>query len=276
MRAALNTLYTAGNYNFAYVALVGQDATGTGNPLAGPRLAEFNNYWMPCSYIDGGNRVVIGGSTYSAIRAGIAYNSLRNVVRLDLVVRMEQAGDDSYDVVVRIGNGVSANADPAPAAVDAGPDNGILDVEYFFESATTDADADELYYQWEFDDGSKVSAWLGPYASGETCTIGHTYAEGDYNVQVRAKDAFGAQTEWSAAHSVHIQCCVITGDMNNSGGLDISDLVYLVDYMFTGGPAPLCPQASDINASGALDISDLVYLVDYMFTGGPAPISCAP
>ena len=63
------------------------------------------------------------------------------------------------------------------------------------------------------------------------------------------------------------------GDMDGSGGtlIDIADLVYLVDYMFTGGPAPPYFELADINADGAIDISDLVYLVDYMFNGGWPP-----
>ncbi|HOP05724.1 MAG TPA: hypothetical protein PLF13_00390 [candidate division Zixibacteria bacterium] len=71
-------------------------------------------------------------------------------------------------------------------------------------------------------------------------------------------------------------CCQIVGDINHSGaGPDISDLVYLVTYMFSGGPAPDCIEEADINGSGAgPDISDLVYLVTYMFSGGPAPADC--
>lgn len=71
-------------------------------------------------------------------------------------------------------------------------------------------------------------------------------------------------------------CCVLRGDVNHDGAptIDISDLVHLVDYMFTGGPPPPCFEEGDIDASGAIDISDLVYLVDYAFTGGPAPPPC--
>ncbi len=73
-------------------------------------------------------------------------------------------------------------------------------------------------------------------------------------------------------------CCRIRGDVNhdNSPTIDIADLVYLVDYMFTDGPAPSCFIEADINASGsdALDIADLVYLVDFMFNAGPAPSDC--
>ncbi|MCK4460262.1 MAG: hypothetical protein KAW46_00575 [candidate division Zixibacteria bacterium] len=55
-----------------------------------------------------------------------------------------------------------------------------------------------------------------------------------------AGDIFGAETEWSAAYSIHLQCCVVRGSVDNDdgGAIDISDLVYLVDYMFTGGPPP--------------------------------------
>ncbi len=62
------------------------------------------------------------------------------------------------------------------------------------------------------------------------------------------------------------------GDINNDDGpiVDIADLVYMVDYMFTGGPEPLVLQSADVNASGGvIDIGDLVFLVDFMFTGGP-------
>ncbi len=70
-------------------------------------------------------------------------------------------------------------------------------------------------------------------------------------------------------------CCAIRGDVDHSGlDIDISDLVYLVDYMFTGGSAPICPGEADIDNAGGIDISDLVYLVDYMFSGGPAPVAC--
>jgi hypothetical protein len=71
-------------------------------------------------------------------------------------------------------------------------------------------------------------------------------------------------------------CCHVRGDINHDGsGPDITDLVYLVTYMFQGGPVPPCLPEADVNASGGgPDIADLVYLVTYMFQGGPPPIPC--
>lgn len=66
----------------------------------------------------------------------------------------------------------------------------------------------------------------------------------------------------------------LCGDVNNDGvGPDISDLVHLVDFMFTGGPPPPLMAAADADASGGtVDIADLVYFVDYMFNDGPPPV----
>jgi hypothetical protein len=65
----------------------------------------------------------------------------------------------------------------------------------------------------------------------------------------------------------------ICGDVDNDGqGPNISDLVYLVTYMFQGGPPPAVMTSADIDGSGSgPNIADLVYLVTYMFQSGPVP-----
>ncbi|HOP06467.1 MAG TPA: PKD domain-containing protein [candidate division Zixibacteria bacterium] len=73
-------------------------------------------------------------------------------------------------------------------------------------------------------------------------------------------------------------CCKLRGDINNDGtGPDITDLVYLVAYMFQSGPEPPCLPAANVDGSSSSDvpdIADLVYLVAYMFQGGPIPVAC--
>lgn len=73
----------------------------------------------------------------------------------------------------------------------------------------------------------------------------------------------------------NIESAYLCGDINGNGaGPDIADLVYLVDYMFQGGPAPVPNEyVADVDMSGEVNIADLVYLVSYMFQGGPAPCS---
>jgi hypothetical protein len=64
----------------------------------------------------------------------------------------------------------------------------------------------------------------------------------------------------------------IDGDVDNSGNVDISDVVYLIAFIFSGGPAPNpWIAALHINGDGNVDISDVVYLIAYIFAGGPPP-----
>jgi len=64
-------------------------------------------------------------------------------------------------------------------------------------------------------------------------------------------------------------CADIDGDGSDP---NIADLVYLVDYMFNGGPEPPVLQAANVDGLNGINIADLVYIVDYMFNGGPAPV----
>jgi PKD repeat protein len=68
---------------------------------------------------------------------------------------------------------------------------------------------------------------------------------------------------------------VICGDANNDGTINVADVVYLINYLFIGGPAPvpdLC--VGDANGDSMVDISDVVYLTNYLFVGGPNPGGC--
>jgi hypothetical protein len=70
------------------------------------------------------------------------------------------------------------------------------------------------------------------------------------------------------------------GDVNASDflevpSLDVSDLVYLINYLFKQGPAPH-PYADqgDLNANGIVNMEDIVYMINYVFKGGPPPKDC--
>ncbi|MCB2201459.1 hypothetical protein KQH51_01860 [bacterium] len=66
------------------------------------------------------------------------------------------------------------------------------------------------------------------------------------------------------------------GDVNFEGALDLSDLIYLVNYLFQGGPEPLpMLEAGNVNCSGGTDLSDLIYFVNFLFQGGPN-VPCNP
>jgi hypothetical protein len=64
---------------------------------------------------------------------------------------------------------------------------------------------------------------------------------------------------------------VTCGDADGSGEVDIDDAVYLIAFIFSGGPAPNPYHAGDANCSIEVDIDDVVYLIAYIFSGGNDP-----
>ena len=66
----------------------------------------------------------------------------------------------------------------------------------------------------------------------------------------------------------------VCGDADASGEVDIDDVVYLIAFIFSGGPPPDPYESGDADCSGDVDIDDVVYLIAYIFSGSPAP--CDP
>ena len=66
----------------------------------------------------------------------------------------------------------------------------------------------------------------------------------------------------------------LRGDANGDGVIDISDVVYLINYLFIHGPAPVPLAAGDATCGGEVDVADVVYLINYLFVSGPPP--CEP
>jgi hypothetical protein len=63
----------------------------------------------------------------------------------------------------------------------------------------------------------------------------------------------------------------VRGDANGDGIIDVGDVVYLITYLYRGGPEPNPPAVGDVNCDGTVDLGDVVYLISYLYKGGPLP-----
>ncbi len=62
----------------------------------------------------------------------------------------------------------------------------------------------------------------------------------------------------------------VRGNANNSGDVDLSDAVFTLNYLFTGGSTPVCLDAADANDTGTVELSDAVWALNFLFQGGPS------
>ncbi len=93
---------------------------------------------------------------------------------------------------------------------------------------------------------------------------------GTFSVSIRATGTTGgSETEQISFRIAPVP--FIIGDANHSGAVNISDAVYIINYIFGGGPEPIPGPAGDADCSSIINISDAVYLINYIFSGGPAP-----
>jgi hypothetical protein len=62
-------------------------------------------------------------------------------------------------------------------------------------------------------------------------------------------------------------------DVNKDGKFDVADVIYLVNYLFKGGPKPIeFVDQGDCNNDGNTNVTDVIFMVNNRFKGGPFPI----
>lgn len=64
------------------------------------------------------------------------------------------------------------------------------------------------------------------------------------------------------------------GDANGDATVNVSDAVYIINYVFVGGLQPQPYESGDANCDTSINVSDAVYIINYVFVGGPQPTYC--
>ena len=119
-----------------------------------------------------------------------------------------QSEDPQYgEYPENLGSNISLNIENLPPDEPSkpnGPDEGLTKIEYTFSTSTTDPEEDQIYYLFDWGDNTTTN-WLGPYNSGDAIQSTHAWTDaGDYEIQVKAKDANDRESDWSDSHSMHI------------------------------------------------------------------------
>lgn len=101
--------------------------------------------------------------------------------------------------------------------------------------------------------GFKLTGTVGQTAGGQASSTAH-----------RLNSGF-----WQDFSDSSPSC--LCGDANGTGSINISDAVFVINYIFAGGAAPNPICLGDANGTGGVNISDAVYIINFIFAGGPSP-----
>lgn len=66
-------------------------------------------------------------------------------------------------------------------------------------------------------------------------------------------------------------CSLLCGDLDENGHVTYDDLTYLLNFYFMFGDPPESYEVADVNSDGVIDLSDIIYLANYLNGIGPAP-----
>ena len=61
------------------------------------------------------------------------------------------------------------------------------------------------------------------------------------------------------------------GDVNVNGSVDVTDPIFVLQYVIGTGPTPTCLDSADINNDNQLDITDPISLLQYLFLASTPP-----
>ncbi len=135
-------------------------------------------------------------------------------------------------------------------------------------------DCDLIYYDFDNDGGALDYAFIIVSGPG---TINSSTGEWSYSIP---PEEAGQTDTLVVGISLFCQCdydsCATilkyglidpSADFTGDCSSDISDLVFLVDFIFLGGPAPVPLLQADLSDDLSVDISDLVLMVEFIFGG---------
>lgn len=147
-------------------------------------------------------------------------------------------------------------ADTTPADTCAGQYPGDLNSDGVIDSL-------DLTFFWDYwwMDGPSPSQRANADINGD-CHI----TDGDYYYL----DAFLNEAGPAPASCTCIQpipCACVAGDANNTGSVNITDVVHMISYIYAGGHAPASRCAGDTNCDCKISISDAVAVILFIWQG---------
>ena len=159
--------------------------------------------------------VTVPAGTYDAIKIGGNWGHVSDLwyapdagylVKLDEAILWEGGEIESvFHLNLVETNFDLSNEPPNSPDKPSGETDCLIEQDYTYSASATDPDQDQLYYMFDWGDGT-TSSWIGPYPSGSQAQASHLwYNKGMFNVAVKAKDVSGIESPWSEPLPIQIK-----------------------------------------------------------------------
>ena len=162
----------------------------------------------------------------------------------------------------------------------SGPEGDVAGA-WTFTATATDGTGDSIRYTFEARSEAGVTLRSGPAVGDSTADLELT--PGTWTVTVTVDDDQrcddeGASVRCSTQVVVNDDSAPVfhRGDADGSGDLQLTDGVFVLNFLFTGGATPACMDAADADNSGTVQLTDAVAILGFLFLGGPAPADPGP
>jgi|GEM_PF-6966672 len=154
------------------------------------------------------------GGNDADVSEGIALDNSTNIYIIGYTISNDFPRMHPYDGSYNGGfdvflSYILGNLPPNTPTAPGGVNYGYTNRTYTYTSVTTDPEGNDLYYLFNWDDGTN-SGWLGPYHSGQEATTSHSWESPRvYRIRVIAKDSYNALSNCSDPLNILIDPSVI-------------------------------------------------------------------
>ena len=164
-------------------------------------LYGYKQYWNPTGQETWSKTLTLEKKTY---KIGVQAN-FRLVMNMPAGTHSCCSGGylgnwNGDDLVAKI---TWPNQAPNKPEIISGTRNGEIRNQYKYTAVGTDIESDNLYYKWDFGDGSSQYWTKYTLPSGDEGNGWQNFnEEGTYNIRVKTKDTYGTESEWSDPYTV--------------------------------------------------------------------------
>lgn len=135
--------------------------------------------------------------------------------------------------------------------------------------------------------GSALISYSNFQGGSDSPELGNMYADplfvdennGDYHLQSNSpcidtgdpespKDPDGTRADMGALFYDH-RTYFIRGDADKNEAVQLTDAIYILNWLFKGGEEPKCLDAADADDNGKVDLADAVKILNHLFKGDP-------